>query len=364
MHAPRFFVNLRMTTQSRRVLACCSHVSTSPVSGPEDDVVFDVRGGVATIAMQRHRALNALNLSMVEAMLHHHRAWAIEPGLHLVLVKSLNSKAFSVGGDVKAVAASPRLAVAQFRAEYELMHAIDSNPVPQVALIDGVAMGCGAGLAMNGAFRVVTSNCRFAMPETGIGLFPDVGAAFWLTRPHLPPGMGLFLGLTGLEVGAADMLAAGLATHRVRGRDLSRLERALRGLCEARAGSLAGAHKEAAEAAVRALLDSFSGGAAVADSGCGSGSAGGDSPEAAPGFLAARGADIARCFAGPAAGSIEGVLAALRELEGEDGGAGRWAQDTTARLLSRSPTRYEYRGARRRGTACKHCLPVRRSMRT
>ncbi len=144
--------------------------------------------------------------------------WRENPAVHAVVIEGAGDRAFCAGGDIRQVrdlALAGRCGEidAFFAEEYALNLAIARYPKPYIALIDGVCMGGGMGLAIHGSARVVTSAAVLAMPETGIGFFPDVGASFFL--PRLRSGYGMFLGLTGTRVGGADAAFLGLATHYV-----------------------------------------------------------------------------------------------------------------------------------------------------
>lgn len=144
----------------------------------------------------------------------------------LVIVKSALSKAFCAGGDVRTLVTNPLPgAYAFFREEYTLNHLIGSYRQPYVALIDGITMGGGVGLSVHGRYRVATEKTMFAMPETLIGLFPDVGGSHFL--PRLAGELGTYLGLTGARLKGRDVLAAGIATHYCASERLGDLELAL-----------------------------------------------------------------------------------------------------------------------------------------
>ena len=181
-----------------------------------------------------------------------------------------------------------------YRDEYTLNHRIKTYAKPYVALIDGVVMGGGVGVSVHGSHRVVTENALFAMPETGIGFFPDVGGSWFL--PRMPGAIGMYLGLTGARLGAAEALYCGFATHHVPRARLADT-----------AGALAAADSPGAV------------GAALA--------AHGEEPGEAP--LRTHGDAIDRCFT---ADSVEAIVAAL-EAE-----AGDWACETLAALAAKSPT--------------------------
>ncbi|WP_433610876.1 enoyl-CoA hydratase/isomerase family protein [Prescottella agglutinans] len=175
-----------------------------------------VHGSVAEIVLDRPRALNALDSSMIRDI---HAAlvkWRDDDAITAVLVTSSSDRAFCAGGDIKSVRQSAldrdHNAVHKFfSTEYELNALIADYPKPYIALIDGHAMGGGLGISVHGSVRVVTERAALAMPETAIGFFPDVGASYFL--PRLTGATGMYLGLTGARASGADAVAAGLATH-------------------------------------------------------------------------------------------------------------------------------------------------------
>src|SRR6185369_10933201 len=179
-----------------------------------DEIQFAVRGRLGHITMNRPKALNALTHDMslrLDAQLRH---WETEPRVETVIITGAGEKAFCAGGDVRALwAAGPKGKLTQefYWNEYRMNRRIFRYPKPYVALMDGITMGGGVGVSAPGQFRVVTEKTLLAMPETGIGLFPDVGASYYLS--HLPGQLGLYLGLTGARIKAADLLYTGLATY-------------------------------------------------------------------------------------------------------------------------------------------------------
>ena len=178
-------------------------------------VTFQTKGRLGSITLNRPRALNALTLAMIDALAEHYEKWAREPKIYGVVMESASERAFCAGADVKALARLGRQnlpeLIAFFRAEYQLNWQLQLFCKPHIAFIDGMVMGGGVGISLYGTHRVVTEKASFAMPETGIGLFPDIGASWFL--PRLPGAIGLYLGLTGRRIGAADMVWLNLATH-------------------------------------------------------------------------------------------------------------------------------------------------------
>ena len=194
-----------------------------------DEILFATQGRLGLITLNRQKALNALTFGMIEALARHYEKWAAAPQIYGIAMQSSSPRAFCAGADIKAIyhigRVDPAEAVQFFRREYELNWALHCFSKPHLALIDGMVMGGGVGISRYGTHRVVTENASFAMPETGIGLFPDIGASWFLNL--LPGKTGLYLGLTGRRIGAADMVALGLATHHVKPAAFSALKEAL-----------------------------------------------------------------------------------------------------------------------------------------
>src|SRR3954453_19292602 len=186
-----------------------------------EDILFGREGGVATITLNRPQALNAFTLGMYRALAPMLRQWEADPDIRAVLIRGAEGRAFCAGGDVRAIYEAGRgisgdreLTAVFFREEYEIIRHIHRFPKPYLAIVAGITMGGGAGVSVNGAYRVATERTLLAMPETGIGLFPDVGATRFLNR--CPGLVGRYLGLTGARVNAADALYCGFATHAVK----------------------------------------------------------------------------------------------------------------------------------------------------
>lgn len=179
------------------------------------DVHITRTGRVGRIVLTRDHALNALTLGMVETIKAALDDWATQD-LRAVVIESTSERAFCSGGDIRQVRqdvldGNAGAAHRFFSTEYAVNLLLGSYPVPVVALIDGICMGGGLGLSVHGAFHVVTENAVFAMPETQIGFFPDVGGSHFL--PRLPGNVGRYLALTGARFGAADAMTIGMATH-------------------------------------------------------------------------------------------------------------------------------------------------------
>lgn len=184
----------------------------------EFETLFRRDGRLGHIVLNRPQVLNALSPAQYLDLDERLYAWAGDPGVGLVLIEGAGGRAFSAGGDIRAVHEAWRRGDhefnrALFRREYELDRRIHHFAKPYVSILDGIVMGGGAGISVNGRFRVATERMQFAMPEAAIGFFPDVGATHFLNR--CPGRLGLHLGLTGARLGATDALWAGIATHYV-----------------------------------------------------------------------------------------------------------------------------------------------------
>jgi enoyl-CoA hydratase len=196
----------------------------------EDTVIARRDGRIGRIMLNRPKALNAIDLPMIRACSRALGGWREDPHVHAVVIEGAGDRAFCAGGDIRALRqyeldGEHHRAEAFFREEYELNLAIATYPKPYIALIDGICMGGGIGVSVHAPYRVATEHAAFAMPETAIGFFPDIGATFFL--PRLPGEIGTYLGLTGARMQGADAVHAGLATHFTRREDLPALSRAL-----------------------------------------------------------------------------------------------------------------------------------------
>src|SRR5271168_1693613 len=185
---------------------------------PDDDaeVITTHDGRVGRILLNRPRVLNTLTLDMVRTFTGALHDFAADPHVHAVVVEGAGDRAFCAGGDIRALRdgqlSGDRTGVeAFFHEEYDLNLLISTYPKPYVALIDGICMGGGIGVSVHGPYRVASEHAMFAMPETAIGFFPDIGGTFFL--PRLPGQLGIYLGLTGLRTTGADAVHAGFATH-------------------------------------------------------------------------------------------------------------------------------------------------------
>ncbi|WP_136063902.1 enoyl-CoA hydratase/isomerase family protein [Modicisalibacter radicis] len=189
----------------------------------QDAVLFDewpTRDGrrIGAATLNAPRSLNALSLAMIEQLQARLTRWAGDPAIAAVWLEGAGDKAFCAGGDVVALYRAMRgtegsedegFAARYFAAEYRLDYCIHRYPKPLIVWGDGIIMGGGLGLMAGGGERVVTETSRIAMPEITIGLYPDIGASWFLGR--MPTGVGAYLGLTGAQLNARDALLAGLA---------------------------------------------------------------------------------------------------------------------------------------------------------
>ena len=179
------------------------------------DVTFAQNGASGVITLNRPAALNALTLSMVRDITPVLNRWAGDAAISHVIIEGAGEKGFCAGGDIRALhdwgRANAPETTGFYREEYTLNHLIKTFPKPYIALIDGITMGGGVGVSVHGAYRVSTENTVFAMPETGIGLLPDVGGTYFL--PRLPGYIGTYLVLTGARLRAEDLVYTGIATQ-------------------------------------------------------------------------------------------------------------------------------------------------------
>lgn len=257
-----------------------------------EDLIVETDGAVGRIRLNRPKAIHALNIAMCAGVLEALEAWRGEDAVHVVTIDHAEGRGFCAGGDIRMLAESGAKDGAEARAffhtEYRMNHRLFTYAKDIVAFMDGITMGGGVGISQPCRYRVATENTRLAMPETGIGLFPDVGGGWYLSR--LPGRIGQYLALTGHRLGGAECLALGLATHYLP------------------AGRLAEAKARIAEGP-KAVLDAL----AV------------PAPEAP---ILARRAEIDRLFASD---RLEDIFAALA---GDDGD---FARETLAILKTKSP---------------------------
>lgn len=273
----------------------------------EAEILFSRQGGIATVTLNRPKALNSLTYEMLQQLGDKLDAWKTDPDVAAVVIEGAGEKSFCAGGDIRALYDAKQAGRTDFLAEfyhdeYVINHAIATYPKPYVALIDGYTMGGGAGVSVHGSHRVATERTRFAMPEVGIGLFPDVGGSYFLSR--CPGQTGLYLGLTGAIVTAADAVYAGIATGHVASASLDGLKAAL-----------ASANWTGAEGdrdVATAVIDGFA-----------------TTPDPAGAVLEENRMAIDDCFMGD---SVDYILDALAAYGGD------WASATVDQMSSKSPT--------------------------
>jgi len=182
-----------------------------------NDILIQVEGPLGRIRLNRPRAIHALTRAMCEAMSKALLDWREDDAIKAIVIDHAEGRGFCAGGDVvmlaKSGAADGKDAAGFFFEEYRLNHLLFTYPKPTIAIMDGITMGGGVGIALPCTYRVATENTRLAMPETGIGLFPDVGGGWYLSR--LPGRVGQFMALTGARLDGAECRYLGIATHYV-----------------------------------------------------------------------------------------------------------------------------------------------------
>jgi enoyl-CoA hydratase len=191
-----------------------------------DDILFETKGRAGVITLNKPETLNAVTDAMLTALNDQLDIWETEPSVRRVLIKAVAGRAFSAGGDIRHLyecGIRGQYDFDFFAREYRLNARIAKFPKPYIALLDGIAMGGGVGVSFHGSHRIAGDNVVFAMPEVGIGFFPDIGASHFLSR--LAGKTGLYLALTGTRIRAHDTVWSGLATHGCRSQDLTALEK-------------------------------------------------------------------------------------------------------------------------------------------
>lgn len=263
--------------------------------GGGDEIRFEIEGCAGVVTLNRPKALNAVTHTMVRALAEALKAWHDDDRVRLVVIRG-EGRAFSAGGDILQVyeaGKAGKLPVEFFADEYRLNALIARFSKPYVALVDGIVMGGGFGVSFHGSHRVLTENAVFAMPEVGIGFFPDVGGSHIL--PRLADSFGMYLGLTGNRIRYGDALACGLATHTIKAAEQAEFFNALVKTGEP--------DQVLARFHVRAVAETD----------------------------AATLASIHRHFS---AGSLDDILASLKQAAASD----EFAAKTLKTILSRSPT--------------------------
>jgi 3-hydroxyisobutyryl-CoA hydrolase len=283
----------------------------------KEDVLFNTLFGVRTIELNRPAKYHSLNGSMIRKIVPRLQEWAKSDMANVVIIKGSGPKAFCAGGDVSALAkdnmegeAGQQRSTDYFALEYKLDHLIATYSKPYVAFMDGITMGGGVGLSIHAPFRIATERTVFAMPETTIGFFPDVGASFFL--PRMPGGVGTYLALTSERLKGANVFYSGVATHYIHSTSLPSLERRL--------AELRFKDYDTTETRLHiidATIEEFCTGLPH------------DEPIHIQGNLRKA---IDRCF------TKESVPEIMEALQAEDGETKEWAKQTLATLHQRSPT--------------------------
>lgn len=267
-----------------------------------EDILFERRGAAGLVTLNRPKALNAVTHGMVSALGTMLAQWAADGAVTRIVIMANGGRAFSAGGDLRALyeqgrAGEQEQSLRFFREEYTLNSTIKHYPKPYVALIDGIVMGGGAGISILGSHRVAGDHFQFAMPEVGIGFFPDVGGTWVLSR--LTGALGTYLALTGERLRTDDAVAAGAATHHVRSERFADLRDAL---CD--------------DVSVDAVLAAFA------------------EPRAEGGPLSARHALIDEVFS---AAMVEDILQRLDREAGSTSQHAQWAGKTAAIMRDKCP---------------------------
>ncbi len=292
------------------------------------EILLDRRGTAGIITLNRPAALNAVTRSMVATLRETLERWRDDGAISRVIVTAAGGRAFSAGGDLRHIyeaghAGRQSESITFWRQEYALNALIKRYPKPYVALIDGIVMGGGVGISIHGSHRVAGDRFEFAMPEVGIGFFPDVGATWFL--PRLPGQIGTYCALTGERLKAADAVAAGIATHRVASTRFAGLIAALCGAGSVDAILAAFAEAAANRDPVPASAERENGTTPVSASPA-------DNTEGGPVIAHHRAID--RIFA---AGSIEEILALLDAEAATATRDARWAGEVAATIRSKAP---------------------------
>jgi enoyl-CoA hydratase len=196
----------------------------------EPEALIEQRGTAGIITLNRPKQLNALSHGMVTIIYPQMLAWMDDASVTRIIIRGAGEKAFCAGGDIRALydlGKSGRVHEARpfWREEYTLNHLLKIYPKPIISLLNGIVMGGGVGMSFHGSHRIATEKLMFAMPEVGIGFFPDVGASYFL--PRLKHHVGSYLAITGARIGLGDAMDLGLATHAVESAHIAELTDAL-----------------------------------------------------------------------------------------------------------------------------------------
>ncbi|TVY53329.1 3-hydroxyisobutyryl-CoA hydrolase, mitochondrial [Lachnellula cervina] len=288
----------------------------------KEDVLFDTLFGLRTIELNRPEKLDPLNGSMIRKIVPRLQEWAKSDMANVVVIKGAGEKAFCAGGDVTSLALDNKLgqegqqrSIDYFALEYKLDHLIATYTKPYVAIMDGYTMGGGVGLSLHAPFRIATEKTVFAMPETTIGFFPDVGASFFL--PRMAGATGMYLALTSERLKGVDVYYAGIATHYIHSTSLPALERRLAELRFKDYDSL-----DERLNLIDSTIEEYSTGLPH------------DQEMLLSGLLRK---DIDACFG---AETVKGVIGELKNriANAKDESSAKWAEKTLLSLKSRSPT--------------------------
>lgn len=189
------------------------------------EILVEQKGAIGHIRLNRPKAINALSLDMIRSISGALSAFASNSTIAAVLVTGEGERGLCAGGDIRALydhrTSGTAFGLAFFQDEYRLNAQVAAFPKPYIAIMDGITMGGGVGISAHGSVRVVTERTRLAMPETGIGFFPDIGASWLLSRT--PGELGTYMTLTGQSIGGGDAIFAGLADHFVPSEKLAEL---------------------------------------------------------------------------------------------------------------------------------------------
>ena len=336
-------------------------------------LIWQRSGHLLRLTLNRVKALNSLDTDMcadIRKNLAEWRAGGSSNPPAVFMVNGNGGKAFCAGGDVKTIwqslvkaktevqTTTNTEAVKFFSNEYEMNYLLGTSPVPQVSIWDGIVMGGGVGLSVLGDFRVATEKSLFAMPECAIGIFPDVGASWWLTRLPIwqpststsnnsvvgvPAGFDLFVGMTGTRLNAVDLVVTGIATHFVSSNHLEDMEQELITRCPN--GNIATRNHEARQL-VRSILDNYQ---ERSHSTLAS---------LPPSTLTPHYHTIQNTFAGKS--SVAEIFGALISECDEGSDKGQWAKNTLTVLHRQSPTSlaltFEQLRRGRRLLSLKDCL--------
>ncbi|CAO3687052.1 unnamed protein product [Rhizopus stolonifer] len=297
-------------TQTKNILSLntkkmSTFASSSGLEASQTEVIHKSNLSVRELMLNRPKKLNALNHGMLRSILPQLQSWEKSDLAKIILLKHSGGKGFCAGGDVKTVVDLAEKNVSDaanfFEEEYRTNHFIATLETPYVSVMNGITMGGGVGLSVHASFRIATENTLFAMPETAIGFFPDVGGSFFLSR--MDGQLGVYLGLTGKRLKGVDTLYAGVATHFVPSSRLADLEARLAEL------------DQPTHAMVNQTIEEFSA-----------------EMEAEPKFSLSGSIrqSIDRCFKYD---TVEEIIQALEKEEQND-----WTQETLKSLSSMSPT--------------------------